>query len=188
MHYYFSPFLFCSIKGIFYIFLSVILLIILLNIDCGNSVECLYVSEIQNISGYAIFLYVLKSLLNSLSFFTRYLIMNDFTLFHIIVVFIFIGIVTNFLDLTLDFIYYELIIMIITFSIEIFFLFVLFEIIELNFCGLNRNLRRNITNRSRKESNLFDYYELDNNTVNSANTENDSIMELEHMNDNDKYY
>ena len=47
--------------------LSLILLIIFINIDCGNSVVCLAISEIQNISGYAILLYILKSFIDSSS-------------------------------------------------------------------------------------------------------------------------
>jgi len=184
IYYYFSPFLFCFIMGIIYIFFSVILLVIFLNIDCGNSVICLSISQLQDISGYAIFLYVLRSILFSLNFLARLLVMNDFTLFHIIVVFIFIGIVTNFLDLILDFNYYKLIMMTITFIVEIFFLFVLFEIIELNFCGLNVNLKKNIRNRSKTESSLIYYDEFDNITLNS---ENDSIKELENVSDNDNY-
>ena len=58
--------------------------------------------------------------------------MNDFTLLHIIVLFIFIRLVNNIFELFDNYTYYQLIINIITFAIEIFFLFVLFEIIELN--------------------------------------------------------
>ena len=184
MHYYFSPFLFIFVMGVMYIFLSIILLIIFLNIDCGNSAICLAISQIEKISVYAIILYIFKSILLSLNVFFTLLVMNDFTLLHIIVLFIFIRLVNNTFDLFENFAYYQLIINIITFAIEIFFLFVLFEIIELNFCGLNVNLKKNIRNRSKTESSLIYYDEIDNSTLNS---ENDSIKELENVSDNDNY-
>ena len=154
-HYYFSPFFLIFSIGIMYVFLSLVILIIFLNVDCGNTLECLSMSVIQDIPGYAIFLYVLKSILFSLTFLVRLLLMNDFTLFHIIALSNFIMLVENIYNLIQNFIYYKLIIMIITFSIEVFFLFVLFEIIELNFCGLNHNLKKSIINRSRNELELL---------------------------------
>lgn len=158
MYYYFSPFFVCCLMGIVYISLSLILLIIFINIDCGNSVVCIAISEIQNISGYAILLYILKSFINSVIFFLRLLVMNEYSLFHIIVLFIFLllggDIVNFFVDLKS---YTQLIITFIAFLIEFFFLFVLFEIIELNFCGLNHNLKMNIITRSEYETNHLYY-------------------------------
>ena len=185
MHYYFSPFLFCFVMGVMYIFLSIILLIIFLNIDCGNSAICQTISEIEKISVYAIILYIFKSILLSLNVFFTLLVMNDFTLLHIIVLFIFIRLVNNIFELFDNFTYYQLIINIITFAIEIFFLFVLFEIIELNFCGLNHNLRMNIITRSESEIKLI-YQDGE-----DVNSNNESIEELKlapEENDDDNYF
>ena len=154
MHYYFSPYFVCFLMGIIYVFLSLLLLIIFLNIDCGNSIVCRAISEINNISGYGIILYIFKSILYSLSFYLRLLVMNDYTLFHIIVLFIFVMFVSNIANLIIvDFTYIGLIMMIIAFLIEFFFVCVLFEIIELNFCGLNHNLRMNIITRVKMKQN-----------------------------------
>ena len=54
-------------------------------------------------------------------------------------------------ELITDFGIFELIIIILTFSIEIFAIFVFFETIELNFCGLNLNLKKSIINRANNE-------------------------------------
>ena len=187
MHYYLSPFLFCFIMGVMYIFLSIILLLIFLNIDCGNSVICLSISEIQKISFSAVILYIFKSILSSLNFFFKLLVMNDFTLLHIIALFIFINLVAYIFDLIENFKYYTLIINIITFTIEIFFLFVLFEIIELNFCGLNHNLKMSIINRSRIEIDLLlDYPDEDEDIDNLTELEEKGLEENNEQN-NESY-
>ena len=49
----------------------------------------------------------------------------------------------------------ELITIIITFLIEIFSIFIFLEIIELNFCNLNFNIKRNIIIRSNRDINLI---------------------------------
>ena len=183
MYYYFSPFLVCFLMGSINISLSLILLIIFINIDCGNSVVCLAISEIQNISGYAILLYILKSFINSVIFFLRLLVMNEYSLFHIIILFIFLllgnDIVGFFVDPPK---YTQIIITIISFIIEFFFLFVLFEIIELNFCGLNHNLRKNIITRSEDETNhLFLVGSVD------FDGDNETNIELVKVKEDDKY-
>ena len=62
--------------------------------------------------------------------------------------------ITSVFELIQDYTLFELIIMIITFFIEIISIFAFLEIIEFNFCGLNRNLKRNIINRAKEETNL----------------------------------
>ena len=42
-----------------------------------------------------------------------------------------------------------------TFSLELIMIFVFLEIIEINFCGLNENLKRNIELRALTESSLI---------------------------------
>ena len=49
----------------------------------------------------------------------------------------------------------EFITFIITFPFEIFSIFIFLEIIELNFCNLNANTKRNIMKRANKEGNLI---------------------------------
>ena len=49
----------------------------------------------------------------------------------------------------------DLSILISTFSIELIMIFVFLEIIEINFCGLNKNLKRNIESRGIIDSALI---------------------------------
>ena len=82
-----------------------------------------------------------------------YKLINDFTVFHILL-FYSIDIFVN--DIISYFSKYNnlvLIISIVPFIIEIFLLSIFLEIIELNFCGLNFNLKKNIIIRSKVEIN-----------------------------------
>ena len=62
--------------------------------------------------------------------------------------------ITSIFELIQEYTTFGLIIVTITFFIEIISIFAFLEIIELNFCGLNRNLKRNIINRANEEANL----------------------------------
>ena len=75
---------------------------------------------------------------------------NDFTLFHLNIPFIikkFIREVTRGEE--------NIFFLISSFSLELIMIFVFLEIIEINFCGLNENLKKNIKKRAISESSLI---------------------------------
>ena len=93
--------------------------------------------------------------MNSIRFFIEIKFINTFTVFHIIILTIFKVLISNVIKIISYYNPYELIIIIVTTSFEIFGIFVFIEIIELNFCGLNLNLKMNIMNRAKSEINLL---------------------------------
>ena len=89
-------------------------------------------------------------------FFLKVLTINNFSVFHIIIFISFNDFINNIFRIFFEKYSYDLkLIVIITFSFEIFAIFVFIEIIELNFCGLNLNLKMNIMNRAKSEINLL---------------------------------
>ena len=89
-------------------------------------------------------------------FFLKVLTINNFSFFHIIIFISFNYFINNIFRIFFEKYSYDLkLIVIITFSFEIFAIFVFVEIIELNFCGLSTNLKKNIIDRSSRESNLI---------------------------------
>ena len=89
-------------------------------------------------------------------FFLKVLTINNFSIFHIIIFISFNDFINNIFRIFFEkYSYDSKLIVIITFSFEIFAIFVFVEIIELNFCGLSTNLKKNIIDRSNIESNLI---------------------------------
>ena len=78
-------------------------------------------------------------------------IINDYTIYHIYIPFLIRFFIENIIK---DFIIYDKIILISSFIIELIMIFVFLEIIEINCCGLNKNLKRNIESRGRIDSSL----------------------------------
>ena len=116
-----------------------------------------YLEELQFLIKIWFIFYIIKALLNSLRFFIELILINEFTVFHIIIFIIFIVFISNIIEIILDYNFYELIIIIVTSSFELFGIFVFVEIIELNFFGLDRNLRKYIDNRAEDEiNNIFE--------------------------------
>ena len=153
---YYSPLFIVFLIGFIFTFLSFIILVIFLFIDCGDSDNCKILFKGLSISNNIfIFLYIFKSILNSIRFFIEIKFINTFTVFHIIILTIFKVLIFNIIKIISDYNPYELIIIIVTTSFEIFGIFVFIEIIELNFCGLNLNLKMNIMNRAKSEINLL---------------------------------
>ena len=79
---YFSPdFIVCLIGNI-YTTISIILLIIFYNIDCGDSKICNLLSGGVTISNKnLVYFYMIKALLNSLRFFIELILINEFSYF-----------------------------------------------------------------------------------------------------------
>ena len=102
--------------------------------------------------------------------------MDKFTIFHIIILYTINTLIISCVNLIENNTIYEIIMIIITFLIEILSVFIFLEIIELNFCGLNHDLRKNIISRAMDDNNLI--YEI--------NDEDDDNSENELPNDKDK--
>ena len=107
--------------------------------------------NIENINAKNIILLILAPFAFGIYAFILIKIIYDYSIFHIyipIIIQYFIeNIVKNF-DLI------EIIFLISSFFIELIFIFVFVEIIEINCCGLNKNLKRNIQSRGTIDSSL----------------------------------
>jgi len=186
-YYYYSPIFICFLRGSVYSIISIIMLSIFLNINCKGFISdyCLLLSENKSISGYAIIIYIIQSILYISSAFVKLLIMDNFSIFHIIILYTFNTLIISVGNLLENYTYYELIMIIITFLIEILSIFIFLEIIELNFCGFNHNLKKNIINRSIDEKNII--YEV--NDEDDDNSENDLPIDREKIiDDNNSEY
>ena len=122
-------------------------------------------------------------------YFFKLLVMNNFTIFHIIILCTINTLIVSIVDLIISpSSNYEIIMIIITFLIEILSVFIFLEIIELNFCGLNHNLRKNIISRSIDEDKLIyeindDADEVDDNSENDLPNNKEKIVD----DDNSEY-
>ena len=132
---YLSPSFMVFLIGLVFVIILLILLPIFLNIDCGEKIKPL-LCEIQNTSTLDIILNVSISIVTSFIEFLLYKIINDFTLFHFPLIFSSELFMNDVFDLIINYNNTELILSIITFSINTLFILVFLEIIELNFCDL----------------------------------------------------
>ena len=112
--------------------------------------------------------------------------MNDFNVFYLIIPFSINTLINSIFDIWKKFSINELIIIIITFLIEIISTFILLEIIELNFCGLNNNLRKNIIKRATKEKGLI--YEINRRDNSLDSSESDLVIDSKIISDNSSEY
>ena len=105
--------------------------------------------EIPNVG--QIFLLFFYSIFYSLQHFINLLIINNFTVFHSILIVTFGEFINGFFDLIPNFELFNYIMNIITYFFQLIGVLVFNEVIELNFCGLNRNLKKNIMFRAANE-------------------------------------
>ena len=101
--------------------------------------------------------------------------LNRFTIYHILFIIQIIGFIIDILKVKEKI--GKLIIIICCGFIELFFTLVFLEIIELNFCGLNKNLKKNIMNRSIEDSNISNIYE-DDDEEQTIDDNNKQILQL----------
>ena len=87
-------------------------------------------------------------------------IINSFTVFHLILIVTFGEVVNNIFELISDFDYRNLILIIIVYFFEILGVLFFIETIELNFCMMNVNIRKNIMFRAGNE--VDSIYKLEN--------------------------
>ena len=101
------------------------------------------VGQIFLLIGYSIF-YSSEHLMNLIT-------INSFTAFHLILVVTLGALINGFYDLYPKIKLFDLILNIVVYSFQIIGVLVFIEAIELNFCGLNSNLKKNIMFRAGNE-------------------------------------
>ena len=156
-YYYFSPYVITFLIGIIYFFISSVLFFPFTysKFNCEKLYFCLSLTEKKGISGFDITIYIFHSFLNLICFVVRLLVMHNYSVFHLIFLFTVNNLINSIFNLVKNYSIGELITVIITFLIEIFSIFIFLEIIELNFCNLNFNIKRNIIIRSNRDINLI---------------------------------
>lgn len=152
---YFSPFKIIYIVGFINLSLIIIIYFIVSHLPCNFEPLCEGKSHLDNIYSFRHFKFTEILLLSAYSIIIGFvfllinLILYDFTLYHVLIpihinyliqVIIFQSNKTNLILTTLYF------------AFEIIFILVFLEIIELNFWGLNINLKKNIENRAISDS------------------------------------
>ena len=179
---YYSPYFICILIGIIYLIISVIILVIFVNIKCDSEI-CKPLSEI-NFDPYEAQHYILL-FLYGLSYAFEHLVkfytMYTFSAFHYILISTFGEIIKFGYKMLIDFDFIEFIVNIITYFLEIVAVLVFIETIELNFCGLNVNLKKNIIFRAEKE--LYSIKKLRKGNEDDVSESNDS----EYLNDLSTY-
>ena len=189
IYHYYSPFFICILIGFIYLLISGIFIFIFYNIDCDPDI-CRYLSnermEVPNdgqiflLIGYSIF-YSAEHLMNLIT-------INSFTAFHLILVVTLGTLINGFYDLYPKFKLFDLILNIVVYSFQIIGVLVFIEAIELNFCGLNSNLKKNIMFRAGNEvESIYNLQKEIENEILSEETDS-SINEDSHLIENNSIY
>ena len=177
---YYSPFFIYFLMGAIFSILALIIYLIFMNVDCGEKDICLILSmeTIVNIERFAVF--VIYSLMHSLYFFIVIVAINIFSVFHYFLFISFERLIVAIFSFS-EYTIFEQIILIVTFIIEIFAILVFIEIIILNFCGFNYNIKKNIMFRAEYEiGQLEKVNDNDDNSINDGNV----FIEFQNLNNN----
>ena len=126
--------------------MSLILLIYCNSIDFNISNVC----DKLDIDAKIIFLFILDSILNGFIVLLQGLIINDYTVFHLMIAYCLKDMTDQILISIVNATLISIMTIIIK-TIEFLFGLVFLEIIELNFCGLNINLKKSIIDRGDDE-------------------------------------
>ena len=183
---FYSPYFICSLIGIIYSIISLVILIIFRNKDCSKDDNiCKSLSEIKidnNILNYI--LLILYGFIYASEHFVKFYIMYSFSAFHLILLSSFGEIIDFMYKMILHFEITVLIVNIITYSLEIIAVLVFIETIELNFCNLNVNLKKNIIFRADNE--IDNIYKIQKENEDEANSNiSEHLNKEEENNDND---
>ena len=143
---YYSPLFLCFMVGLNFDFISIILLIYCKNIDFEISNIC----EPLDIDFKNIILLILDCILNGFIVLFQVLIINDYTVFHLMIAYCLKDMTDQILISIVNATLISIMTIIIK-TIEFLFGLVFLEIIELNFCGLNINLKKSIIDRGDDE-------------------------------------
>ena len=173
---YYTPYYICFLIGIIYLIISIPIIIVFSIIDCGNSDICKLFSnkDIEFPNFGQVILFIFYSLFYSAQHFIKLLTLNNFTVFHLILIVTFGELINGCFKFP-DFSSFDLVTSIIVNCFEIFGVLVFTETIELSFCGLNINLKRNIMFRAGNEVNLIDK-QKDENESNGTSSDGSDIL------------
>ena len=161
----FSPFFICFVTGIVYLLLSIPIFGIFYFIECGDSEICrLLTNQVQSFdTKTAIIVYmtnIFNSIFYSLQHFIKFLTIDKFTVFHFIIISTCGELINVIFEQCYKFDIFDLLVTLIAYAFEILGVLVFIERLELNFCGLNKNLKKYISIRAVKE--FDDMKELEN--------------------------
>ena len=133
-------------------------------------------------------LIILYGLFYSLEHFVKFYTMYTFSAFHYILISTFGEIIKFIYKMLIAFDTTEFIVNVVTYSVEIFAVLVFIETIELNFCGLNVNLKKNIIFRADVE--LDSIYKVQKGIVDNDSVSNnsESLNDIESNNDDNSVY
>ena len=182
---YFSPCLITFIQGSINTFIALIMYIISLIYDFETDLN--YKSLLDRISipnAYVVIFSIIISIFNGFVIYLVFKTIYDFSIFYLI----FILGCRNFLSIVNDFNLAKLsgwIVIIFVFACEIFAMLVFIEIVELNFLGLNINLKKNIILRERNE--FHSIYKIEDED-HSNESESSLNKELDENGDDDSIY
>ena len=150
---YYSPYFLCFIIGSIFSFISLLFLLICYNVDYDKSDSCEIIEYTPKFLG----ILFVRIIINAINYLLKILILNDFSCLHLIIFYLFRGIIYALNNIIVK--YHKInIINLITKFLQFIFGLIFLEIIELNFWGFNKNLKKNITFRSKSESEKI--YEL----------------------------
>ena len=145
---YYSPFFMSFLIGTLYSILSLLSLLIFAYIDCGETEICRILSEKTFISdNLTTFILILCSIIYAIYFLINAATIYNFSVFHLMLL-ISIGKLILRIIIFTDTLILEQILFLLTFIIDIFAVLVFVEIIILNFCGFNYNIKNNIISRA----------------------------------------
>lgn len=164
---YYSPFFLCFMIGIVYDIILIGFLTFCHNFDQNISNIC----EPLEHEVIDIIVLIVGCILNGTLVFLQILLVNDYTVFHLMIAYLAINLIYEIFSFLTGFSVGSFIDIIFKF-LEFLFGLIYVEIIELNFWGLNVNLKKNIVNRSDKEKKEIINLNSDNNESQSdhANT------------------
>jgi hypothetical protein len=170
---YYSPFFILFLVGCIHSLISIILLVSFYrpDVEIKQDFSDLLTTGIKIDKLYILLLFIF-SILFAFEFFAKVITINSFTIFHYILLVNLGELISSIFDLISNFDILYMINILITFPIEIFECLVFIEIIELNFCGLNLNLKKSIIRRSVIEVNTI--YNIDE----EENEEEDNLNEI----------
>jgi hypothetical protein len=162
---YLSPYLICSTFGIINGLITIISYFIVTYFPCNNNFCDLKYNNVyyfdniysvfDNIYPIEIFLIIYTIFLSGIYQILLYIVINDFTICHIFLFYQVLEFADTIIELkNSDKNIFVICILIISGIFEIFIVLIVLEIIELRFCGLNYNTKRNIKERALIESNL----------------------------------
>ena len=105
----------------------------------------IYLNFFEDVTLIDITLWIIFTIISGVGSFLINKTMNDFTFYHIIIPMKIGDFIKNMID-SFD------IILLIFFIVEFLFYLIFLEIIELNFCDLNKNIKKNIQIRAKSDS------------------------------------